>query len=214
MADELLDVLDCTGERTGAVITREAAHATGTWHGAVHCLITYRRHGRGMALFQKRAAGKRIAPGLFDVTVGGHYAAGETAETAGPREVHEELGLSIPFDRFVTLGRRVFVYCFTPGVKELEFQDVFLMPMEGLPAGIVLQADEVDGVLEMDVEDGIALFDGKRGTVTGLFHGRPGGPVPQEVAAADFVPCLDRYYLRLLLLARRFADGERDALAI
>lgn len=214
MEEERFDVLDCTGARTGEVIGRDEAHAMGSWHGAFHCLLVYRRAGRSAALFQKRSKDKKIAPGCFDVTVGGHYASGETATTAGPREVREELGLTVPFCRFVPLGRRVFVYCFTPGVREFEFQDVFLLPLESLPCGIVLQEGEVDGVLEMDVEEGIVLFDGKRPSVTGLFHSGAGGPVPQEVSVEDFVPCTDRYYLRLLVLARRFMAGEREALAI
>ena len=34
------------------------------------------------------------------------------------------------------------------------------------------------------------------------------------VKAGDFVPCLDSYYLKLLLLARRYFRGERELLLI
>lgn len=214
MLEERFDVLDCTGAMTGAQIGRDEAHATGTWHGAFHCFLFFRKADRVVALFQLRSGTKKIAPGLFDVTVGGHYAAGETAAVAGPREIREELGLTVRFDQLVPLGRRIFVYCFPPGVQEQEFQDVFLLPVDGMPHGLVLQEGEVDALLELDVERGIALFDGKAMSAPAVLHPRTGGSARRNVAAADFVPCLDQYYLRLLVLAGRYAAGERGALAI
>jgi len=211
---EQFDVLDCTGRKTGARVGRDEAHATGVWHGAFHCLLVYPAEGQVRALYQRRSREKKIAPGLFDVSVGGHYAAGENATAAGPREIWEELGLSVPFPALVPVGRRVFVYCFTPGVFEYEFQDVFLLPLEARPVNLVLQADEVDVVLELDVEEGIAFFSGKTDTARGLLMD---GRLRRETATVseeEFVPCIDSYYLKLLLLAQRYFRGERDALAI
>jgi isopentenyldiphosphate isomerase len=211
---EQFDVLDCTGRKTGGRIGRDEAHAAGVWHGAFHCLMVYRYGGRELALFQKRSGGKKIAPGLYDVSVGGHYAAGEDAAAAGPREIREELGLSVPFSSLVPVGRRVFVYCFTPGVFEYEFQDVFLLPLETRPADLLLQAEEVDAVLEVDVEAAIAFFAGTRTAAQGrLLEGRQHRETV-TVALQEFVPCIDSYYLKLLLLAQRYFRGERDALAI
>lgn len=210
---ELFDVLDCAGRRTGTVIDRDAAHATGAWHGAFHCLMAYPAAGEHRVLFQKRAAVKKIAPGLFDVTVGGHYASGEDAAAAGPREIAEELGLAVPFADLVPLGRRVFLLCPAPGIREQEIQDVFLLPRPGRPERMRLQPDEVDGMLELDVEAGIALFD-SGGPASGTFIDRSGTTSPLTVRQEDFVPCLDRYYLKMLLLARRYLRGERSALAV
>jgi isopentenyldiphosphate isomerase len=211
---ETFDILDCTGRKTGEVIDRDKAHRTGTWHGAFHCLIISLRDGRGHALFQKRAAQKKIAPDKFDVSVGGHYAAGEDARVAGPREIREELGLEVRFTDLMPLGRRVFAYCFTPGVIENEFQDVFLLERDILVVGLNLQRDELDGVVQMDVEQGIKLFSGKTSTIEMRLI-RPGGKdEPVRISMEDFVPCLDNYYLKLLLLARRYFNGEREFLII
>jgi isopentenyldiphosphate isomerase len=211
---ECFDVLDCAGRKTGEVITRDMAHETGVWHGAFHCLIVYKGKGIGYVLFQKRSTQKKIAPDKFDVSVGGHYAAGEDAMVAGPREIKEELGLEVRFEDLLPVGRRVFVYCFTPGAIEYEFQDVFMLVHEVRPAALALQKEEVDGVIEMNLEKGIQLFSGKRSVVECSLYrtGSPCGRVP--VSVNDFVPCIDNYYLKLLLLAQRYLNGERELLLI
>ncbi len=211
---EIFDVLDCRGGKTGGVIARDEAHHAGVWHGAFHCLIIGQRDHRGYALFQKRSPAKKIAPGKFDVSVGGHYARGENAATAGPREIKEELGLDVSFNELVPIGRRVFVYCFDEGVKEYEFQDVFLFPRDVRSEALTLQQEELDGVVEMGVEEGIALFSGRVATVALSLLQPDGSRQPAFVKADDFVPCLDNYYLKMLILARRYLSGEREALVI
>jgi hypothetical protein len=146
--------------------------------------------------------------------VGGHYSAGEGPETAGPREIFEELGLTIPFTSLVPMGRRVFVYCFTPGVQECEFQDVFLLPLAGSPAGLLLQKEEVDAVLEMDVEQGIRLLCAEVPALESVVTRSSGAGETIVLRADMFVPCLDNYYLKLLLVAQRYAGGDRRGLVI
>ena len=211
---EHFDILNCRGTKTGEGISRDEAHRAGVWHGAFHCLIIYVRDGKGYALFQKRSAQKKIAPGKFDVSVGGHYASGEDARTAGPREIEEELGLRVSFDELLPIGRRIFVYCFDKEVTEYEFQDVFFLPRPVRPETLVLQPDEVDGVLEVAPEDGIRLFSGREGNVKGRLRRNFQAEERVSIAASDFVPCLDNYYLKLMLLAQRYLTGDRDFLLI
>jgi len=132
------------------------------WHGAFHCLIFYEQDGLPTALFQKRSARKKIAPGRLDVSVGGHYVSGEDAKIAGPREISEELGIEVRFEELVPVGRRVFVYESTPGVRDYEFQDVFLLHHPVKTNALVLQREELDGVFELGVDSGIIFFLVKR----------------------------------------------------
>ncbi|MDO9264844.1 MAG: NUDIX domain-containing protein, partial [Desulfosalsimonadaceae bacterium] len=44
-------------------------------------------------LLQKRSQNKKVAPGRWDTSVGGHVDCGETIETAMLREMEEELGI-------------------------------------------------------------------------------------------------------------------------
>jgi isopentenyldiphosphate isomerase len=211
---ENFDILDCRGMKTGETILRDEAHRIGAWHGAFHCLIIYKREGRGHALFQKRSAQKKIAPNRFDVSVGGHYSAGENATIAGPREINEELGLDVKFDQLLPVGRRVFVYCFDAGVKEYEFQDVFLLPRDVRQHEVTLQEEEVAGLLEMEVESGIKLFSREIPAIECRRLRTGSRDEFINVSADEFVPCLDNYYLKLLLLVQRYFGGERKRLAI
>lgn len=210
---ECLDILDCRGRKTGDVVRRDEAHRSGIWHGAFHCLIIYKKGGRGQALFQKRSGLKKIAPGRFDVSVGGHYAAGEDAHVSGPREISEEIGLDVKFEELTALGRRVFVYCFEPGIAEYEFQDIFLLPRTIPPVEVRLQAEEVDGLLEMEVEQGIRLLSGEIPSMICGFR-TISGESSRVATAEEFVPCLDNYYLKLLILAKKYFKGDRKLLLI
>jgi len=106
------------------------------------------------------------------------------------------------------------VYCYLPGVFEYEFQDIFLLPLDTGPNRLILQPGEVDAVLELDVEEGIRLFSARMASVKGVLTAGTGEECLATVGPADFVPCIDSYYLKLLMLTQRYARGERDALAI
>ena len=91
MAGELIDIFDPSGRCIGRV-ERSRAHGDNTLlHHAAHVLV-FSPDGR--LLLQKRALTKRIQPGKWDASVGGHLAAGEDFETGARREMAEELGLS------------------------------------------------------------------------------------------------------------------------
>lgn len=88
--DEILERVNEAGEVIGRV-TRAQCHADPALiHRAVHLLVF---DAEGRLLLQKRSATKRIQPGRWDSSVGGHVDPGETPEAAVRREAREELGL-------------------------------------------------------------------------------------------------------------------------
>jgi hypothetical protein len=101
-----------------------------------------------------------------------------------------------------------------PSITEHEFQDVFLLYRTISPEELALQREELDGVIEMDVEEGIALFSGKHAHVDAVLIRADGLTERVPVSVHDFVPCVDQYYLKLLVLGRRYARGMRDLLII
>ncbi|MBQ9755756.1 MAG: NUDIX domain-containing protein [Lentisphaeria bacterium] len=90
MSSELIDIYNAAGEKIGCV-ERSRAHGDNTLlHRAAHVLVF---SSDGRLLLQKRSVTKRIQPGKWDASVGGHLAAGEDYLTGARRELAEELGL-------------------------------------------------------------------------------------------------------------------------
>ena len=93
---ELLDIFDENLRHLG-VKERTAVHRDGDWHRVFHCWVIYRdAAGCDFMVLQKRGPDKDIFPNALDVSVGGHYEAGESM-AEGVREVREELGIEVAF---------------------------------------------------------------------------------------------------------------------
>ena len=91
--EEIIDILDETSsEITGKTISKNEAHKTGIWHGAIHVIIV--NNACNKTLLQKRCAKKQLYPNTWDIAVGGHIRAGESDYTSARRELEEELGLN------------------------------------------------------------------------------------------------------------------------
>ena len=89
---DLLDLVDEDGQVIGTA-SREECHAHPLLaHRAVHVFI---RNAAGAIYLQKRSRAKRIQPGKWDTSVGGHLDAGESYEDGAERELLEELGIGL-----------------------------------------------------------------------------------------------------------------------
>lgn len=91
MHNELLDVVDADD----VVISqrpRAEIHADQLRHRAVHILVF---NDQGQVFLQKRSMKKDLNKGLWDSSAAGHVDAGETYDSCAPRELMEELGVSV-----------------------------------------------------------------------------------------------------------------------
>ncbi|MCP2258533.1 NUDIX domain-containing protein [Streptoalloteichus tenebrarius] len=209
----LIDIFNDRYEPIGTG-DKKTAHAKGLWHRTFSALAinpTTRR-----VILQKKAPGRYSfdRPDYADITVGGHYQAGESIPD-GVREVHEELGLPVAYGDLHPIGLRQTAVTLAPDHIEREFQHWHLLPLDGELDDIPLSDAEVSGLVDLALDDAIALADGDTGTVparyatrteTGLEYGEA------TLSTADLVPnylTLDQLYLRLFVAARRFCAGER-----
>ncbi len=87
---ELLDIYDEKGNHLGTE-DRNIVHEKGLWHKTVHCWL-YDKEGN--VFFQRRKD-----RGTLYTTASGHVAAGETIKEAFGREIHEELGSNINYEK-------------------------------------------------------------------------------------------------------------------
>lgn len=88
--DEWFDIVTPEGKIVGKA-PRTLCHGNpNLLHPVVHVHVF---NSKGEMWLQKRSKDKRIQPGLWDTSVGGHIQSGERVETALLREVQEELGV-------------------------------------------------------------------------------------------------------------------------
>ena len=90
--EELIDVLDENGNKTGEILTRKQIHKKGLCHRIVVIAII---DAQGNILMQQRSKNKAKNPGKWDVAAAGHVSSGQTSIEAAIRETLEEVGIKV-----------------------------------------------------------------------------------------------------------------------
>lgn len=153
-AEEYLDVLTKSGQKTGVRKPRGQVHRDGDYHRAVHVWIY--SESTNELLLQKRADCKDSWPGQWDISSAGHISAGDSSLITARRELQEELGVNLPEDAFELL----FIFhqeCVINDGTYInnEFNDVYLVttiapiPLEAFS----LQESEVSAVKYISCEE-------------------------------------------------------------
>ncbi len=141
MKEELVDVLNDKGKKTGVRKTRESAHVRGLWHRAAQVWVY---NSKGELLLQKRSMRAKTKPGMWDISAAGHVSAGETPKQSALRELYEEIGIKANPGEL----KRVLVEKYTGSPKrgyiDKEFDYVYIFKHEFLPQN--LQKEEVAAV--------------------------------------------------------------------
>jgi isopentenyl-diphosphate delta-isomerase len=99
--EEQVDILNEKGEKTGQVLLKSEAHKRGLWHGGAHLWIY---NSDWEVLLQLRHPTKVIRPNIWDVSIAGHIAAGDSPKVTIKREGKEELGLDLDPTKFYFIG--------------------------------------------------------------------------------------------------------------
>lgn len=91
-AEEMLPLVDCNGNVIGKASRSSCHSGSMALHPVVHLhIISSDRSG---ILLQKRSETKKIQPGKWDTSVGGHVSYGESVEESLRREAMEEASLT------------------------------------------------------------------------------------------------------------------------
>ena len=147
---ELIDVLTADGAFTGIVKPKPDVHRDGDWHRSAHVWIVA---SDGRVLLQRRALVKETWPGLWDVSVAGHVAAGESSIDAAIRETFEEIGLTVASEELIPIGALTYRCALRDGYVENEFHDVYLLRRDLDLASLALDPLEVAEVAFVRLED-------------------------------------------------------------
>ncbi|MEN8965937.1 MAG: NUDIX domain-containing protein [Polaribacter sp.] len=146
--DELIDILTPEGKSTGKRALKSEAHKSGWFHATVHIWLFTKDE---KILLQKRALTKKVFPGLWDISVAGHIAAGETILSAAKREVFEEIGLVLNANELIKIGTRIHQVTHANGIQDNEHHHVFIAELKEPIANLKMQVEEVDGIQLFDL---------------------------------------------------------------
>lgn len=211
---EQLDIYDPSMAHIG-VAERDMAHRLGLWHRSFHCWIVSSDHG-GSLLFQRRAPNKEFHPNTLDVSAAGHLAAGETPED-GLREIQEELGITVDFERLVSLGWHVEATDLLGKNGPLlnrEFQALYLLRDDRPITDYAPDPSEVFGVYHVPLAAIMQLFGGSvdhLDEIPGLcFDAALERFVPDRIRIqrASFYPRIQQVYLTIAIMAERLLEGR------
>ncbi|HZP55530.1 MAG TPA: NUDIX domain-containing protein, partial [Candidatus Saccharimonadales bacterium] len=123
MSDELVDIIDEKGSKTGKTAMKSIAHKRALWHEAAFVWIY---NSKNEVLVQFRSADKQIHANCWDVSVGGHMGAGEDPADNVIRETKEELGVDLNKADLKYLGKLPDVKPLRDGTPHKEWDLCFI----------------------------------------------------------------------------------------
>lgn len=147
---EIWDLYDYQRQKTGETMKRGDPIPEGRYHLTVRVIIF---NAAGQMLIQQRQPFKDGWPNRWDLTVGGCVSAGETSQTAGMREVAEEIGYEVDLTGM------------TPAItlsSKNVFNDNYILIREIDPAQLKLQPEEVQAAKWADKEEIFEMIDDGR----------------------------------------------------
>lgn len=202
---ELLEVFDAQGRPTGRARSRQAIHLDGDWHQAFHCWVLRTGTSGLEVVLQQRSAHKDTFPSRWDASAAGHWRFGESAEQAA-REIEEELGIHVPFERLRWVGReRSARHFHANGLIDREHHQVYALDDFQTPLGSYRpDPREVAGLAAVPAHGLIELAAGRRERLLGSDAVRVEAsgevrPAVVELTREDLVPYSAARLRRLLV---------------
>lgn len=155
MKEELLDVLDENGIKTGQVLPRSEVHKQGLWHRIIVVAIV---NEKNEILLQQRSHDKDKNPDKWDISVTGHLSAGQDSLMAATREISEEVSVSLGYSVDVKDFRFMFSYRKEEYVNEnhydRQYYDFFILRQSGLnDTNIRFQSSEVQATKFVSISE-------------------------------------------------------------
>lgn len=153
--EELIDVLDENGVKTGKIVTRSEVHKKGLWHRSIAVAIV---NDDNKVLMQQRSYKKDKNAGMWDISVAGHISTGQDALSAASREINEEVSIDLGFKVDIKDFRYMFSYRKEDIIREdyieRQFYDFFILRKNGLKEeDIKVQESEVEQVKLVNISE-------------------------------------------------------------
>lgn len=148
--EELIEVLDSNGNKTGIIKKKSEIKRDGDFHRAISvCII----NNQNEILMQQRSSNKKVFPNLWSIFVKGHVASGENSLESAKREILEELGIEIDtseLEYLYTIKEHIVT---NENYIENIFFDTFLLIKDIDIKSVKLQTEEVTDAKFMYYKD-------------------------------------------------------------
>lgn len=205
---EMLDIFDAQMNHIG-VAERNEVHTKGFWHKTFHCWIVRKNEKNGSVIFQIRDKSKDSAPNKLDITAAGHLQAGEQPKD-GLRELREELGVNIDYSLLKFLGIRI-TASENKGKINKEFAHVYMFQDDRPLENYTLQDNEVSGLVEISIADGLKLCAGEISSIKCPVLRRFDKKAVisfEDIKFEYFIPRIDSYYYKIFIMAERLLNSN------
>ena len=153
--EELIDVLDKDGNKTGIIKKKSDIKRDGDYHRAIAVLVI---NNNNEILMQKRSSRKRIYPNLWSIFVKGHVQSGETSIDACIRELSEEVGININSNELSYLYT-IFEEVIDKDYIERIFYDTYILRKDFNLTDITIQEEELSEIKLVDSNKVISLIE-------------------------------------------------------
>jgi len=188
--------------KSGVVKPRSKAFRDGNWLGTFNLWIVQDKPTPTI-LYQLRNPKLLFFPNKLDVSVGGHYQAGED-QRGGLREVKEELNKIYKFNELTFLGRRIFVSSDLEKIMRHYIVDVFMVLDNSPLKSYKLQKDEVYAIFFLPIDKLIKVHTVKNYTFKAKGIKNNSEKIEITVKKDSFPYNFDAYHHKIALLAKRF----------
>lgn len=159
---EYLDIYDENGNPIGKE-TRENVHKNALWHKTVHCWL-YDKEGN--IYFQIRKDENQLY-----TTASGHLLTGETVKQAFAREIQEEIGIDVNYEK----AEAVNIYKYKADkikkdgseFHDRAFSNVYVCEYDGNETNFKFDSNEVLGLAKVNAKNTLNLLKTESGNISG-----------------------------------------------
>lgn len=206
---ELLDIYNENHIYLG-VCEKGLTHKLGLWHEVFNGIIV-NKDKKTIILQIKNAKHNGIHKNdMIEISVGGHYVAGEKRED-GIREIKEETGIKIEYNKLIYLGERQVSTIVNENYIVREFQQLYIIPSTIEVDKLKSYDDEVSGFVEFKINELIDFLLNKKTKIKGINNKLE----IKEFNKDDFVENYlkgDELFLKFAIVAKRYVEGEEKNL--
>lgn len=157
---EYLDIYDEDGNYLGKE-SRDVVHRDALWHNTVHCWL-YDKEGN--IYFQIRKDEQKLY-----TTASGHVKVWETIKEAFGREVKEEIGININYDKavFVNIYKFIMDKKKTDGTlfRDRAFSNIYVCVFDEEDNNFSFDENEVSGLVKINAKKTLNLLKNEKGEI-------------------------------------------------